>query len=476
MKRLNGWDATLLYSETPNVHMHTLKIGIIDASHYAGDFTFELFRETFRRRLHLLEPLRYLLVEIPLKFHQPMWLENCEVDLDYHLRRVRLPAPGGRRELDQLVGEIASTPLDRSRPLWEFYFVDGLVGDRVGIVGKVHHALADGVASANLMARGLDVSAPPERDPDTADQTPTKAALLRMAERDHLRQLSRLPRLIGETTAGMARMRRRTLERGEPPGSATTFWAPATFLNHVTSPGRRFATASVSLNDFKQTTKALGVTLNDLVLATASGALRELLLRYDGRADRPLIASVPVGVDRSPHRISGNEVSGMNVKLPVDVDDPLERVRLARHFTGIAKEDLDLMGASVIPRWAAYLPTAVAPPAFRWLASRDSRHRVVNLTISNVRGPHEQIRLAGATLTEIYSVGPVMSGSGMNITVWTYADQFNISVITDDVTLSDPHEATDSMLHAFRQIRRAAGLSETISDVVNAMAPATTQR
>ena len=127
MKRLNGMDAMLLYSETPNLHTHTLKVAIIDPSGGDADFSFDAFRRHLRRRLHLLEPLRYKLVDIPWRLHHPMWLENCEVDLDYHLHRVQVPAPGGRRELDAVVGEVASTPLDRSRPLWEFHVAEGPV-------------------------------------------------------------------------------------------------------------------------------------------------------------------------------------------------------------------------------------------------------------------------------------------------------------------------------------------------------------
>ena len=129
MKRLNGMDAMLLYSETPNLHTHTVKVAVIDATDFDGDFTFDVFRQTVRRRLHLLDPLRYRLVDIPWKMHHPMWMENCEVDLDYHLRRVQVPAPGGRRELDQVIGEIASSPLDRGHPLWEFHFAEGLALD-----------------------------------------------------------------------------------------------------------------------------------------------------------------------------------------------------------------------------------------------------------------------------------------------------------------------------------------------------------
>src|ERR1700722_3365647 len=148
-------DAMLLYSETPNLHTHTLKVAVLDPSDFDGEFGFDMFRLHVRRRLHLLEPLRCKLVDIPWQLHRPMRQEDCEVDLDYHLRRVRVPAPGGRQELDDVIGQVASPPLDRSRPLWEFHFAEGLAGGRFALIGKVHHALADGVASVNLLARAM---------------------------------------------------------------------------------------------------------------------------------------------------------------------------------------------------------------------------------------------------------------------------------------------------------------------------------
>jgi len=142
VKRLNGMDAMLLYSETPNLHTHTLKVAIVDAADFDGEFSFDVFRRTLLRRLHRLDPLRYKLIDIPWRLHHPMWLENCEVDLDYHLRRVQVPAPGGRRELDEVIGNIASTPLDRTRPLWEFHFAKGFLVSRYGddaLLRSGHH-------------------------------------------------------------------------------------------------------------------------------------------------------------------------------------------------------------------------------------------------------------------------------------------------------------------------------------------------
>jgi WS/DGAT/MGAT family acyltransferase len=319
-------DAMLLYSETPNLHTHTLKVAIIHAS----GFTFDAFRHTVARRLHLLDPLRYQLVDIPWRLHHPMWLEDCPVDLDYHLRRVHIPEPGGRRELDEVIGRIASTPLDRSRPLWEFHFAEGMADDRFALIGKVHHTLADGVASANLLARLMDLAgtAQDERDDYATCDRPTSTELLRAAARDHLHNIAALPGLMADAVRGAARVRRRSRERTEHPDMAKMFKTPPTFLNHVVSPARTFATSSLSLAEVKETAKRLDVTFNEIVLATAAGGLHELLLRYDGRADRPILASVPVATDRSPDRITGNEISGLAVSLPVHIDDPLERVRL----------------------------------------------------------------------------------------------------------------------------------------------------
>lgn len=474
MKRLNGMDAMLLYSETPNLHTHTLKVAVINATDFDSEFSFEVFRRAFPRRLELLEPLRYQLVEIPWRLHHPMWLENCEVDLDYHLRRVRVPSPGGRRELDQVIGDIASTPLDRSRPLWEFHFAEGMAENRFAIIGKVHHALADGMASANLLSRLIDSpeTERAERHPPPSPTAPSKFELLRAAGRDHVQHVAALPRLLQDTVRGMSQVRRRSKERGDHPDLAKNFNPPPTFLNHVISPARTFATAALSLADVKDTAKHLGVTFNDVVLAMAAGGLRELLLRYDGRADRPILTSVPVSTERSPDRITGNEISGLSVSLPVHVNDPLEWVRLTSLSTAHAKEDLDLLGPKLQGRLMEYLPPPFAPALFRRQSERAARNRAMNVAVSNVPGPRKRANVAGAPVCEFYSVGILSAGSALNITVWSYVDQLDISVLSDDRTFNNVHEATDALVHAFGEIRRAAGLPGDPTVVDTAMAPA----
>ncbi|MET0899780.1 MAG: wax ester/triacylglycerol synthase family O-acyltransferase [Mycobacterium sp.] len=483
MKRLNGMDAMLLYSETPNLHTHTLKVAVVDTTDFAGKFDFELFKEVIGRRLHLLEPMRYRLIDIPWKLHHPVWLPDSPVDLDYHLRQVRVPQPGGRRELDQVIGEVASTPLDRSRPLWELYFADGLADGRIAVIGKVHHVLADGVAAANLLARGMELTNRPtesdlagaEGHPPTSDP-PSSTELLRFAAHDHLQQIARLPALVKDAVGGFHEVRKRSRQRGKVPDMAKPFAAPATFLNHVVSPARTFASAPVLLSEVKETAKKLDSTINDVILATAAGALRTLLLRYDGHADEPVVASVPVSTDRSPDRVSGNMISGLMVSLPVHLDDPLERLRVTAQSAAIAKENNELISPDLYSRFMSYLPTALAPSAFRWQAAHADTNRMMNVPVSNVPGPREAGRLGGAVVTEIYSTGVLSPGVGLNITVWSYVDQVNIAVLSDDRTFGDVHEATDAMLAAFAELRSAAGFSGVLTEPEAALPRATAAR
>jgi diacylglycerol O-acyltransferase len=451
--------------------MHTLKLAVIDISELKGrQFGIDEFRQVIRGRLHKLDPFRFELVDIPFKFHHPMWRENCEVDLDYHVRPYRVDSPGGRRQLDEAVGRIASTPLDRTKPLWEMYFIEGLAHGRIAVLGKIHHALADGVASANLLARGMDLQTGPQTDQDSyvTDAPPRRGELVRSAFGDHMRQIGRLPGVLRYTAQGVRRVRNSSKKLS--PELTRPFTPPPSFMNHRVDAQRKFATATLALADVKQTAKHLGVTVNDMVLSMSAGALRRLSLKYDGRADHPLLASVPVSFDFSPDRIWGNRFTGVMMVVPIELEDPLERVRAVHDAAVEAKETHHLLGPELVSRWAAYFPPAPAEWLFHWLASKDGQNKVLNIPISNVPGPRQPGRVGGALVTEIYSVGPLTTGSGLNITVWSYVDQLNISVLSDGATLLDPHELTEAMVEAFIEIRRAAGLSEELTLIESAMA------
>lgn len=471
MKRLSGWDSLLLSSETPNVHQHTLKIAVIDTSLFEGEPTFDAFLKTFRERLPALDPLRYELVDVPLRLHRPVWREGADIDLGYHVRKVVVPDPRGRAGLEALIGRIASTPLDRNRPLWELYYAEGLAENRVAVIGKVHHALADGVASANLMARAMEWPGAETRDyrPGRDAESPSAARLLVFAGRDHLRQLAGLPGVLKEVAVGAYRLQRRARQRRHHPELAERFRPPPTFLNRKLSAGRAFATATLSLDEVKATSKHLEATINDVVLAIAAGGLRTLLIEHDRSADDALIASVPASTDTSPDRISGNELSTMLVSLPVQIADPLERVRVIRTATRMAKEDNELLGPATVGKGLRYVPPAAARAIFRWTSQREAPNQLFNLIVSNVPGPRERGRIAGAVVTEIYSVGPLAAGSAMNMTVWSYADQLTISVLCDDLVFPDAHTATDAFVTAFADLRRAAGLGDTTTDVSGAL-------
>lgn len=237
MKRLTGWDAVLLYSEAPNVHMHTIKVAVIELDPESRGFTIDAFRQVIAGRMDKLVPLGYQLIDVPYKFHHPMWRENCEVDFTYHIRPWQLPAPGGRRELDEAVGQIASTPLDRAHPLWEMYFVEGLANGRIAVVLKIHHALADGVASANLMAHGMDLMPTPQLSSYTPDPAPTKRELINTAFVDHMRHIKRIPATVRYTAQGIRRVRRSS--RKLSPELTMPFTPPPTFMNHMLTPERR---------------------------------------------------------------------------------------------------------------------------------------------------------------------------------------------------------------------------------------------
>jgi diacylglycerol O-acyltransferase len=445
MERLRGIDAAFLYVETPTTHMHTMKVAVLEPA--AGvEYGIARVKADLAARLHLLPPFRRRVVEVPLGLHHPVWIEDAAFDLDRHVRTRRAAPPGGRRELDAVIGEIASVPLDRGRPLWELWLVDGLAGGRVAAVGKIHHAVADGVAVAgllaNVMAPGLDdLAAAADAPAWRPEPLPSRGRLVRDALIDHGGQLGRLPRLLARTARGLrAAARRRRAAAVMPP--IPIGHAPASCINGALTAERAFASAALPLDVVKAVKDAFGVTLNDVLLALVAGALGGHLAARGERPSRPLVAVVPVATDApGARRLAGNRLSNLFTSLCMDIDDRADRLRAIHRVAAAAKDVHQALGPDLYEAWMAYAP----PRPFAWAMRLYSRCRLadwhapaVNVIVSCVPGPRVPLAWPGGRLEAIYSVGPVIEGAALNVTAWSYVDRLCVGVLSCPRLVAEP--------------------------------------
>ena len=428
MQRLTGLDATFLYLETPTNHMHVASTCIFDPSTVPGGYSFDKVRELVRDRLPLLPPFRRRLVEIPFQLHHPLWIEDPDFDLDYHIRRAALPAPGGEQELAEFAGEVISRQLDRRHPLWEMYVVEGLENGLIATVTKTHHAAIDGVSGAELTVNLLDLqpepSPTPEEDPPwRPDRIPTDVELVGFALSSLSRQPLRMAKTLRRTTEMALSLRRRNRTPDVTPPPAP-FSAPKTSINTSITPHRKFAFEQVSLDEAKMVKNKLGGTVNDVVLALCSGALRSYFTGRGETLDSDLVGMVPISVRTDDEKgAMGNRVSSMLVSLASTIEDPVERLHAITEGTQGAKDQDKAIGADTLADWTEFAAPAVAARAAR-LYSRmrlADRHRpIFNVTISNVPGPNFPLYSAGARMVAMYPMGPVADGAALNITVMSY--------------------------------------------------------
>src|ERR1700760_760029 len=273
MQRLTGMDASFLYLETPTSHMHVAMTGIYDTSTMPQGYSFAAIKDHIASRLHLVPPFTRRLVEVPFQLHHPVWVEDPNFDIDYHVRRIGVPAPGGRRELGEIAAQIASVPLDRSRPLWEAWVVEGLKHDRVGFVVKVHHSAIDGASGAEIMTALYDLEPTPARqdppDQPEPEHVPTDMELVTYAVASRVRRMAKVVPLLGRTVQSVTNI---VQNRRDPEGKvgAIPLTAPNTPWNAAISPQRRVAFARIGLEEAKALNDAYGVKLNDIVLAVVS--------------------------------------------------------------------------------------------------------------------------------------------------------------------------------------------------------------
>ena len=438
MLRLTGLDATFLYMETPSNHMHVASTVILDPSTAPGGYSFDKARALIENRLPLLPPFRRRLVEVPFGLHHPIWIEDPDFDLDYHVRRAALPSPGGRQELEEFAADVFGRPLDRTRPLWEMYIVEGLEGGHIAVVSKTHHAAIDGVSGAELTVNLLDLSpesvvVPPPDPPWKPDRVPTDIEMLTYAMNSLARQPLAAFKAARRTASMVLNLRRRNRQPNVNPPPAP-FAAPKTFLNTAITAHRRFAMTAVALDDVKQVKNALGGTVNDVVLAVCAGALRKWLADHGEDHDEDLVGMVPISVRTEDQKGEmGNRVSAMLVKLVSTLDDPAERLAAIRDATKDAKEQDKAISADVLTDWMEFAAPALAARAARLASSLRVfdrlSHPIFNLVISNVPGPPIPLYSAGARVMGIWPMGPITDGTGLNITVMSYLDAVNFGLV-----------------------------------------------
>ena len=482
MKQLTGLDATFLYMETPNSFGHVSSLSVYERPSDPTYKPYEAFRAQVEARLHLLEPFRRRLVEVPLALDHPYWIRDPDFDLDFHIRHMALPAPGNAEQLGEQVARIVGRPMDRTRPLWEVYVIEGIDGGEFGVLTKVHHATIDGASGVELLTILLDTTpegdpVPPTTEVWKAEQIPTPLQLLNrtainLASRPEkvvrlhlrlLRDLATVTRSKGLATMVVAVRSVLPQSRGAEPRDQAQAMpnraAPATPFNKSITAHRRFAFRSTPLDDIKFIKNHLGATVNDVVMAVCAGALRRYLQEHDALTEDPLVAMVPVSIRTGAEEDRWtNRVSGLMSRVPTHLPDPIERVAAVHEAMIVAKENFDLIPADVLVDLTQFSPPALATRAIRMAAAMKIADRLnppINLVISNVPGPREPLYLAGAMLKHYYPVSIVLDGQGLNITVQSYLDSLDFGLVACRELVPDLWHLVDLCIEEVAVLRAA---------------------
>lgn len=469
MKRLAGIDAAFLYLETSTMHTHVVGTIVLDPSTSPEGFGPDRVKALLDARMHLLPPFRRRLAWVPLNLAHPVWVEDPDFDLDAHVHVTTLPEPGGTVELAALVGEIASRPLDRSRPLWELWYVDGMRQDGedlVALVTKIHHAAIDGVTGADLMAQLFDLDPTTSIEPDEPstwqpDPHPNPLALATDAVAYLVTNPVKLARAVARAVQSVAdavgEVRAPTTDRPSP---ALPLTAPRVRWSAAITPSRAVAFSRAQLDDLRAVKAHFGVTVNDVVLTACTLAIRRYLLDHDDLPEDPLICSVPVSVRGQTDIEASNQVSAMFVRLPVQLDDPGEVVGAIHGETRAAKVMQGAIGAKTLQELAQFIPGAAFNQAARLYSSLHlaDRHKPIhNVIISNVPGPPIPLYAAGAQVRSVVPLGPLMEGAGLNITVLSNMGNVDFGVVACPELVPDLWDLAEAFPTAVAELRSLVG-------------------
>lgn len=471
LTQLSGIDASFLYLETGRSFGHVSSILILDRPDDPSYDPYREYRVRMERALHDYAPLRRRLVEVPFGLDHPYWVDDPDFDLDFHIRHLAVPPPGDVGELNALIARLIGRPLDRSKPLWEAYVIEGLENDQFAIFTKMHHSTIDGAAGAMLtqqmFTEGAMVDLREEVPPlPKAGPLPRPNEVLNKAMFDLARRPRRMIKWQRELAKELFRVGRSREDRHDLAG--TLPGVPRTPFNAAITPNRRFTWRAMPLSEVKAIKSALGCTVNDVVMAMCAGALRRYLEEHDALPEDPLVAMVPVSI-RTGEEVDPwtNRVSSIFVTIPTDVDDPAGRITAIGETMAEGKHRHDLLPADLIVEAASIAPGLIAHTAARIAMNpriANTGRTVANVTISNVPGPRDLLSLGAAPVRHYVPVSTIVDGQGLNITVQSYRDTLDLGLVSCRELIPDLDRLAELHLEEFDALKTLAGIPVATSE------------
>ncbi|MDQ4053196.1 MAG: wax ester/triacylglycerol synthase family O-acyltransferase [Actinomycetota bacterium] len=477
MQRLSGLDASFLYLETPAQLMHVCAVMVLDPATMPTVYSFDGMQREIERRVRDVPSFTRKLRRVPLGLDHPIWVEDRQFDIERHVHRLALPAPGGYRELTTLCAHLAGLPLDRSRPLWEMWVIEGYDDGKVAVFSKMHHATVDGVSGANLVSHlcALEPDAEPlalGSDERHGRHVGSRELLGRAVVSNLARPVTAV-KLVAPTSQLLAK----TVGRARSgTAMAAPLTAPRTSFNGTITGHRSIGLADMSLDDIKAVKTATGTTVNDVVLAVSGGALRAYLEERGELPESSLLATVPVSVRETTQRSSGaNKVSALFAKLGTDTEDPLERLEEMAERNRNAREHQKAIGADALQDWAEFAAPrtfGLAVRAYAGLRLAEKHPVVHNLVISNVPGPPVPLYFMGAEIKALYPLGPIMHGAGLNVTVMSNNGEMHVGVIACRESMPDVDALVRHFPAELDRLKEAVAARETATPLTKPRAKA----
>jgi diacylglycerol O-acyltransferase / wax synthase len=464
--RLTALDTSFLHLEDAASHMHVASVMVFEGSPPPYD---ELL-DAIERRLHLVPRYRQRLAFVPLAQGRPKWVDDPHLNLRYHVRATALPAPGDENQLKELAGRVFAQQLDRDKPLWEIWIVDGLEGDRFALLSKTHHALVDGISGVDIISVLFDTSPEPAAPADPGDRwlprpLPSRAQVLAEA----LLERTTIPAEVARSVRAVFRGPRRIISgaRDAAVGVGAMAWAglnpaPTSPYNESIGPHRRFTWVRADLADIKAIKNELGGTVNDVVLSTVTGALGKHLRRRGQNTDGlELKAMIPVSVRADVERGAlGNRVAAMMAPLPVWCQDPVARLDIVREELKGLKSSGQAVGAQVLTELTGFAPPTVMGQAARLV----SRQRMFNLVVTNVPGPQFPLYLAGRRMLDPFPMVPLAKNQALGIALLSYAGKINFGLVGDWDLMWDLDEFAADLRGSLEELAEAAGVELSESE------------